>query len=107
MLLGITQTEHSTLPFSKWEQLTFFSLFSPLNQVHELILMSVFLFFPSDRQLLSPNIQQKHYLSNGYAMDGGRHVSITNTINTDSLYLSAHFRKITMLSANDSDEWRF
>ncbi|XP_031627825.1 disintegrin and metalloproteinase domain-containing protein unc-71 [Contarinia nasturtii] len=24
-------------------------------------------------QLLSPNIQQKHYMSNGYAMEGGRH----------------------------------
>lgn len=32
------------------------------------------------RQLLSPNIQQKHYLNNGYAMDGGRHVSNQNSI---------------------------
>lgn len=63
----------------------FFSLlwfdvfFNCFNQVNELILMSTFLF--RFRQLLSPNIQQKHYLSNGYAMDGGRHVSIYITRN--------------------------
>lgn len=40
-----------------------------------IIIFRFFLLFLIYRQLLSPNIQQKHYLNNGYAMDGGRHVS--------------------------------
>lgn len=41
------------------------------------------------RQLLSPNIQQKHYLSNGW-MDGGRHVSREYVIYKSMWLTSSH-----------------
>lgn len=36
---------------------------------------------PPHRQLLSPNIQQKHYHVGGYLVDGNRHVSMTAIVN--------------------------
>lgn len=35
------------------------------------------------RQLLSPNIQQKHYHVGGYLVDGNRHVSVIAIVNGD------------------------
>lgn len=49
-----------------------------------ILIFCIFLVLSIRRQLLSPNIQQKHYLNNGYAMDGGRHVSTLTTASIDS-----------------------